>query len=240
MVNPLDHPEASSLFKTLLLSLTAESDRGALLVGVAHLDMCFQNLFEAVFAPNASKKLRKDLLRYPGPLGSLAARNDLAFAMRLIPESTYNAANALRGIRNDAAHHPEDFTLKGYESRIQGVYAAMGETLPGPGGLRSIAMDMLLEYKSGVIIDFSRDEREKDPELDIDISTKEQVLAFIADKPDIIQALDRELLRWELSIGIALLCSSLILFRERVAEVLGNAALISKLSASAVFVQSPE
>jgi DNA-binding MltR family transcriptional regulator len=227
LTSPLDHPEAQELFSDLLISLTAESDRGAILVGTAHVDNTFASLLEAVFPAALSKKDRKRLLKYPGPLSSLAARADVAYALRLIPRTAYDATNALRAIRNELAHGPDAFDLAEQYDRIRTIYAAMGETLPG--GLRQLAIEMMLEYKSKVAMDAVKELNQEYPEAKLDIDDKAKVLKYISDKPDLIKALDAQVPRWELAIGIALLCGMIIMFRERASKVLGSQTLIGSL-----------
>ena len=195
MVHPLSHPEAQRLYKELLSSLAEESDRGALLVGLAHVDNCLESLLRAVFPADLSGKQRKQLLAYPGPLSALASRVNVAYALRLIPRSVYEATNILRAIRNDVAHRPEAFSLKENQERITTAYEALGPTLRG--GLRQVTLEIFVEYKISVILDAAKG-------ADVGIETREAALAFIRDHEDLIANFEGQVLHWESAIGIAL------------------------------------
>ncbi len=75
----LDDPEVSKSFERMLEEFSRETDRGAILVAAdivaAHLEKAIEEL-----APNSLKPKRvKELLNYPGPLSTFAARADVAF-----------------------------------------------------------------------------------------------------------------------------------------------------------------
>jgi hypothetical protein len=230
MKSPLDHPEASALFSELLVSLTAESDRGAILVGTAHVDNCLRSLLEAVLPTDLGKPERGELLRYPGPLSALAARTQVTYGLRLVPRSIYDSVNALRDMRNDVAHRPEAFALRTQEDRIRQVYAAMGPDFPN--GLRGLALEMMLDYKTHVLIEAAREVAQRDPDLGLLIETKEQAANFIRETPEVLEAMRDEVLRWELAIGIAAICGVIIQYREEAKTILGAGGTLGRVVGS--------
>src|SRR5687768_8049155 len=121
MSYPFAHPEAQKRFSELLVGLTNESDRGAVLVGMVHVDELLEQLFLATFPLTLSKKARERLLNYPGPLSSFAAKIDVAYALRLIPRPTHDSLHALRRLRNEVAHSSESFQLRGHEERYRAI-----------------------------------------------------------------------------------------------------------------------
>jgi DNA-binding MltR family transcriptional regulator len=240
--SPLDHPDAQAVFKELLASLTAESDRGAILIGAAHVDNCLRDLMDAVFPARMGKKHREALLEYPGPLSSLSGKVQVAYATRLIPRSVYDATNALRKIRNDAAHHPTSFDLADQVERVKQIYAALGATLPS--GLRMLSLEMILDYKVHVLLTAAREAKEREPDLAFDMGTREDAIRFIADAPEVMEAMEKQVPRWELAIGIALLCSLIILQRVELADRLGPGSTLAKILKNAghreAVAESPE
>lgn len=218
MVSPFDDPESAQLFTELLHSLTTESHRGAVLVGTAHIDNCLADLWKAMLPAGLSSEKRRQLLRYPGPLSSFAARIEVAYAARLLPRHVYDALNALRALRNDVAHSPESFTLIGQEDRYHPIFK-LGPDLPS--GVRRLAFDLMLEMKTANIIDALSKLRETDPAMPDIIKDKRDAAEYASKRPELMKVLEQELPHWELSIGLALLGSMLIRARKENAKVLG-------------------
>jgi hypothetical protein len=96
----LDHPEVNELFDSAINSVVGESDRGAVLVAAAYVDMHLRRLFEQLAPDDMSRRRLKEILDYPGTLSSLASRADVAYVTRLIGKSLYEAIGHLRRIRN--------------------------------------------------------------------------------------------------------------------------------------------
>jgi len=71
----------------MTVELNKESDRGAVLVGVAYLDELLTRLFRKKML--LSKKLSEELLEGFGPLSGLSARTKVAYALGWIGPETY-------------------------------------------------------------------------------------------------------------------------------------------------------
>jgi hypothetical protein len=106
--------------------LLNESDRGAVLVGLAHLDSQIQQLLSAKFRSASGlyvdgleleefpddlvglsrlqEKSARKLLEYPGPLSTVAARQDLALSLGWISGDVFHDLTQLRKLRNKVAH----------------------------------------------------------------------------------------------------------------------------------------
>lgn len=78
---PLAHPDVQSAVRTVFSALVRESDRGAVLIAADVLDDRLADLFQAVAPAEAPQRLVKNLLSYPGALGSFAAKADVALAL---------------------------------------------------------------------------------------------------------------------------------------------------------------
>jgi DNA-binding MltR family transcriptional regulator len=94
----LDVGEANAFLQELL----RESDRGRALVGCAFLDDMVEKLCRAKMVTDA--KAVDNLLEYPGPLTSFAARTDLAYALGWIGAQMYQDLRRIHKIRNAFAH----------------------------------------------------------------------------------------------------------------------------------------
>lgn len=126
----LDDPEVRKVFTDVLNVVVAESDRGAVLVATSIVDQHLRLLFERRLPPDMQgKKAKKQLLSYGGPLGTLAAKTDVARATGLIGRNTYDAIQLLRSIRNHVAHSPESFRLSDHRKALWEM-CQLGEGLP--------------------------------------------------------------------------------------------------------------
>jgi len=90
--------------------LMKESDRGAVLVGVAYLDDLLIRLFKAKM--RLTKTLSKDLFDSSGPLSTLSSRIKVAYCLGWIGPETFRDLDLLRKIRNDFAHLHKPITFE--------------------------------------------------------------------------------------------------------------------------------
>jgi DNA-binding MltR family transcriptional regulator len=106
-----DSPEAKQAFNALCGSLSRESDRGLVLVGVSFLDAQLEALLRAKFSLESPKTQAAidPLFDVFGPLASFSAKCRVAYALGLglIDESTHRDLELLRKLRNRFAHTTE-------------------------------------------------------------------------------------------------------------------------------------
>ena len=113
---------AAQAARTIALQMLEERGRGAVLVGVAHVDAALEHLLQAVMTPATAKG---DGLFLPErPLGSIGVRVALASRLGLIDGQVERALNVLRTLRNDFAHSAESASLgdAAHSSRLTEVY----------------------------------------------------------------------------------------------------------------------
>lgn len=79
-----------------------ESDRAAVILGAAQLDLHLYELLSLVLRPCTSRS--DDLLDGDGPLGTFSSRITLAHRLGLIDDEFCRALNLIRRIRNAFAH----------------------------------------------------------------------------------------------------------------------------------------
>ncbi|MBX3402590.1 MAG: hypothetical protein KF699_04165 [Phycisphaeraceae bacterium] len=95
---------------TVQMSLSAETDRGAAIVGVSYLDTQLERLFQRVFV--SSRSHGRQLLKGPGaPVGTYSSRIDMAFALALIGSQQQKHLHVFRKIRNLFAHSFEPLSF---------------------------------------------------------------------------------------------------------------------------------
>src|SRR5690242_20057441 len=102
----MDAPEDFQVF-------FGESDRGSVLLMAEELNSCLLNYHKDYFKyqADASGKLVNEVVDWPGPLSSFAARIRLAYLYGLICKDTFEDLERFRKIRNQAAHSPNHFSL---------------------------------------------------------------------------------------------------------------------------------
>ena len=219
----LDHPEVDQVFSAVFTTLVAESDRGAVLVGFSHVDKHLKALFELIAPTEFSSSKKKNVLNYPGPLSSAAAKMDIAFMTRLIPRALHDAMEHLRSIRNEVAHSPDSFRLADHDDHLRRVYD-LGPNVPA--GINRFAIEtMMKEFADRM---FSP-EGPKDEQGQPFFSTPREFFDYLAKKPEVIAILEEKRRRYELAMGIALICALIVHHRERARELIGDDETLSSL-----------
>ena len=123
-----------------LESLAKESDRGCLLVGISEIDHWLGAILLRVLSAKGGAVDAKWLLDPKAgnrPLGSLAMRTRIAFALGLIEGHTRKALDALRDLRNEHAHGTKDFSI--LDDHVDPLLAILRDHFPG-GAEKRIAM----------------------------------------------------------------------------------------------------
>jgi DNA-binding MltR family transcriptional regulator len=85
----------------IMAELDNETDRGVALFSASILDQVLQEILAAFFVNTSTSK---ELFRYPQPLSSFSARQNLCLALGLISKQEYQECDTIRKIRNEFAH----------------------------------------------------------------------------------------------------------------------------------------
>lgn len=209
--NPFDRPEISKLFGLLMDKLLAESGRGAVLIGTAYVDEQLTDFIQAIM-PMQTKKYRERLLGYPGPLSSFSAKIELLYAFRYIGEPFYNSLNALRRIRNEAAHSAKEFSFVQLKAQFEEIFAFVSPAV----FIRNEALGMMIKMKVDSL-EAMFDEHQVDH-----AERKKRAQEILANK-DLLRKLEEEQLpHWQLILGLSLLCGFLAMKKEETLKLLGN------------------
>jgi hypothetical protein len=119
-----DQLQIAQAARTIALQMLEERGRGAVLVGVARVDVALERLLQSVLltatGPNDS------FFQPDRPLGSFGARITLAARMGLIDQPVEQALQTLRRVRNGFAHSTTTATLAdpSHSDRLSQAYAA--------------------------------------------------------------------------------------------------------------------
>lgn len=87
--------------------LIHETDRGSVVVGAIYIEAELENLLRAKFeleSNTTAGEIRELLTGYMAPLGTLAAKTKLAYALGLINSEVRDIIDGIRAIRNAMAH----------------------------------------------------------------------------------------------------------------------------------------
>lgn len=218
--NPFDYPEIKVLFDELNSSLYTESSRGALLIATAHVDDQLTKLIEAVLPKDLTKNHKDRLLKYPGHLSSFSSKIELSYAFRLIGENLYDSLNALRKVRNDAAHSNSKIELSELNEKLKSVYNL------GPGFsnfIRELSASAMLNYK----IEGVKNVLNK---LNWSPEKKQETLKKKIKEKANMELMEKQLPFWELVYGLTFLCGLLAYEKASILKLTKEIETLSDLN----------
>jgi DNA-binding MltR family transcriptional regulator len=201
----LKHPEVDILFEEVLPELLKESDRGAVIIGSDVIDSQLKSLFETLFSENISNKKKKSLFDYTGPFGTFSSKMDIALAVGYISKNTHSSLNALRSIRNNAAHSNSSFSFVENKQQIREVYN-LGDGLP------EFINNFVTEHLKAMFI--KNMSEKKDIEGKLLFETFEECIGYFSDHMDLIAPLKEHFSRFEFAYGLITLAAMIIYERE--------------------------
>lgn len=216
----MDHPEVEAYLRGLFPSLTAESDRGAVLLGAAQIDEQLKVLFASLVPSTTSNNRKKEIFSFNGPFGSFSAKLDVAYVCRLLPSSLIDAIHRFRKLRNDVAHKASSFELKNHQDEIYRIFA-----LVGPGvevGVNRMTVEMMI---NNMLIRLTTLEHPIDEGKPL-FENRSAALAYLDKNKHVLMVLEADRPRWELGIGVGLICGLIIHHRERLSKALGSSETI--------------
>jgi hypothetical protein len=119
-----DQLQIAQAARTIALQMLQERGRGAVLVGVARVDVALERLLQSVLLPSPGPT--DSFFQPDRPLGSFGARITLAARMGLIDQPVEQALQTLRRVRNGFAHSTTTATLAdpSHADRLGQAYAA--------------------------------------------------------------------------------------------------------------------
>ena len=201
----LRHPEIKGRFDNIFNMVIAESDMGAILISTSVVDQYLGKLFENVMPTSCSKNMRRSLLNYPGPLSTLSAKTDVAYATHLISRDLHRSIHVLRDIRNKAAHQPEQFKLDAHKERLKEMY----EIADGFAELVHV-MSKIYIFE-GFASRLLEEDQKKDPEERF-FQGKEpsDIYQELQNYPDTLELLQGKAARMELGLCVAWLCAFIV------------------------------
>lgn len=210
----LEHPEVKGNLDKIFNMVLAESDRGAVLISTSFVDQYLEKLFENVMPTNCSKKMRKNLLGYPGPLSTLSAKTDIAYAMRLINSDIHKSIHILRSIRNEVAHRPEQFKLDDHKERLKEMY----EIADGFAELVHV-MSKILVFEGFAKRLLEEDQKKTPEERLFESKQPSDIYQELQNYPESLEVLQGKATRMELGLCVAWLCAFIVhsweLFQEK-------------------------
>lgn len=218
-MSPFEYPDIKEIFSHLFDTLLDESERGAIIIGTTKVEEQLEKYIRKIL-PNDSKTYTEKLLDYPGVLSSFSSKIELAYAFRLIGENLYTSLNALRKIRNEAAHSSNSFSI----SEIRGRFEEALDLGPSIAiFIRNQAMRMMMEVKIENI------KRIFDEHNLTDEQKKEQWENLVEDK-ELMESVEKQIPLWELIYGLSLICGIIKHAEEATIKLLNDSKTWSNLS----------
>ena len=211
--------ELIDVHRKLYESLFKESGRGAILIATAIVEEQLLKLIEVVLPPDITKEIKKRLLKYPGPVSSLAAKIHIAYAFRLIDKNLCDSLNALRDVRNEAAHSALSFELIQLNERLKKIYN-LSEILPTQINEMSTQM-LLFDKREALNVFFDKDN------LTEEEKTK-QIEEILTDKNN-LEVFNNEIPIWELINGLYIICGLIISIKKKLFVLSGDIRILSEI-----------
>lgn len=175
--------------------LTNESERGAILIGGSIIEEHLERLINIIL-PSQTKSYKSRLFNYPGALSSFSGKIELCYAFRIFDQSIYNSLNALRKLRNDAAHSSDTFVLSKFKNLLENIYSF---ELNFPAVIKNLSYDNLMQWKLHII-------KEGLVEMNLAHYDAKQLIEDSLQKPSSKEAFEEQLTKWELAHGLTFLC----------------------------------
>ncbi len=112
-------------FQRFATEFSTESDRAAVILGAAKLDVLLFQILQKVLRPSTGKS--DDLLEGDSPLATFSSRAMMVHRLGLIDDEFYRAINLVRRIRNSFAHELSGVTLESgsHRDRIRELVSPM-------------------------------------------------------------------------------------------------------------------
>lgn len=195
-----EHPEIKSLYDELFGKLLEESGRGAILIATAKAEDFLTDLIKVVLPMELSRDDRRKIVK-----GTFHSKVTYAYAFRIISKSLQDSLNALRNVRNDAAHSSSKFELHELNEKMGTVYD-LGPNIRAMIG--NMATELLVGSKiislNGIFEEQNYSEQKKKDEL-----------IEIFNDPDKIEIINKQLPYWELITGICMICGIIVHLKDK-------------------------
>lgn len=204
----MDDPSYPELNADMMILLTNESERGAILIGTGKVEEYLGKLIITLL-PSKNKRYLSRLLNYPGALSSFAAKIELCYAFRIINRRIYDSLNAIRKIRNIAAHSSDTFSLQDKEMELEAIYD-FEEGMPY--FIHEMSYDKLIKWKRIQIQKVLEDNGRED------IFEEEWKKRFVDQDPLQNESMIEQLRMWKLVFGLSIM----ILKIEELSEIYHN------------------
>jgi hypothetical protein len=205
IIEKMKNSNYSDLNFEFIFKLTNESERGAILIGASKVETYLEDLICNILPLN-DKNYRSRLFNYPGPLSSFSGKIELSFAFRIIDERVYNSLNALRKIRNEAAHSDKMFSFKDLNNDLEKIY---GFEQKFPEIVHKQSSKILLDWKK-----LSAKESLNYNRIDPKQIGFERLWSDRLPNPEVDETFQEQLRVWKLAYGLTLLCLKIEVIKE--------------------------
>lgn len=202
------HPDSQEIIEKYYSLLMSEADRGAILLGVSIIDEQLTELFKRTAPTGLSKTQTDKLFDSRGPFGELSSKLDIAFVCNLLPKNIVDSIHKLRKLRNNLAHRTSPFSLKENLDHIYDVFVTLDKT--APSCFLSISEEAIYDNYVRKLMDFDSQTNPKERLF----SSKEEVIAFLMNKPDLLDTVMEQRIKALFVVGVSTLAALIIFHRE--------------------------
>jgi DNA-binding MltR family transcriptional regulator len=188
----------------------------------ARVNSYLEKAFRKIAPKEMTSTKLKELFNYTGPLGGLSSRISLAYTSRLTTSDLYRALHILRDLRNEAAHPKASFSLANHKDRLRSLHAYLGPEMDI--GINRLALHSLMASTIQILMARGAESVE---ELGMNpFQSPQDVIEALRSHPEALDHLDNRLYRYELAVGVAIICALILIYRDAACRVLGESTVI--------------
>jgi len=197
--------ELDNLIDVIFSELLRESDRGSVIMGADILDSQLNLKLDEIMTSNAIKpKERKRMLQFNGVFGTLSSKIDALYAFGCISDKSRNSANALRKIRNNAAHSNERFEMSDNSDHLMNMYDLGADNVPEL--INVLAQDHLIKR-------FTLNALSSDAGRAPLFNSEDEAKKYLRSSPEALGRIGKHIPQVSFAFGLIFLCREILQYK---------------------------
>ncbi len=173
--------------------ILGESERGAVLLAVHIIDDFLAELIKDTKPAHVSKEIFKDVTNFGGAFGSISGKSKGLYVLGLLSKQSFDAINALRQVRNEAAHSGRPFLIADHQGKFDVAIKSFGSGQQ----VKRLALEIAMKQHLGKMQEVGeklREELGKNP-----FETLDECIDYLSDNEEILEKLEAKMPLWHVA-----------------------------------------